>query len=104
MEEQGAPAMTYETDFPDSAVLADRAVPAGNPASGDTARSGDTAARSGGTSPSGEPRVDAALRSLDTLPSRPVDEHPAVFEQVHASLVEVLGELRSDIGPADTGP
>lgn len=97
MEEQGAPAMTHETDFPD------RAVPAGNPVPGDTARSGDTG-RSGDTAQSGEPRVDAALRSLDTLPGRPVDEHPAVFEQVHASLVEVLGELRSDIGPADAGP
>ena len=71
--------MTHETD------VRDHVGPAANPVPG-------------------EPRVDTALRSLDTLPSRPVDEHPAVFEQVHASLVEVLGELRSDIGPADAGP
>jgi len=45
----------------------------------------------------GEPRVDAALRRLDELGDRPVSEHPAVFENVHARLSEVLGEL-------DTGP
>ncbi len=85
MEEQGAPAMTHETDVRDHVGPAANPVTAANPVPG-------------------EPRVDTALRSLDTLPGRPVDEHPAVFEQVHASLVEVLGELRSDIGPADTGP
>ena len=91
MEEQGAPAMTHETDVRDHVGPAANPVLAANPVAA--------------VNPvPGEPRVDTALRSLDTLPSRPVDEHPAVFEQVHASLVEVLGELRSDIGPADTGP
>jgi hypothetical protein len=46
----------------------------------------------------GEPRVDAALRLLDRLPGLPVSEHPELFEQVHAQLSEVLGEL--DSGPA----
>jgi hypothetical protein len=41
----------------------------------------------------GEPRVDAALSLLDDLTELPVTEHPAVFEQVHAQLSEVLGEL-----------
>jgi hypothetical protein len=43
----------------------------------------------------GEPRVDAALRLLDRLPGLPVSEHPELFEQVHAQLTEVLGELDS---------
>jgi hypothetical protein len=46
----------------------------------------------------GEPRVDAALRLLDRLPGMPVSEHSELFEQVHAQLSEVLGEL--DSGPA----
>jgi hypothetical protein len=47
----------------------------------------------------GEPRVDEALQSLDELGSLPVSAHPGVFEQVHASLQEVLGELDLDPGP-----
>ena len=50
----------------------------------------------------GEPRVDAALGRLDELADRPVSEHPAVFEHVHARLSEVLGEL--DSGPAAGRP
>jgi hypothetical protein len=45
----------------------------------------------------GEPRVDAALKLLDRLPGLPVSQHPELFEQVHAQLTEVLGEL--DSGP-----
>jgi hypothetical protein len=52
-----------------------------------------------GTRPAtGEPRVDAALKLLDRLPGLPVSEHPELFEQVHAQLSDVLGEL--DSGPA----
>jgi hypothetical protein len=51
----------------------------------------------------GEPRVDAALRHLDELEDLPVSEHPAVFEQVHASLREVLGELDLNSG-SSAGP
>jgi hypothetical protein len=50
----------------------------------------------------GEPRVDAALRLLDRLPGLPVSDHPELFEQVHAQLTEVLGEL--DSGLAGSGP
>jgi hypothetical protein len=46
----------------------------------------------------GEPRVDAALKLLDRLPGLPVSEHSELFEQVHAQLSDVLGEL--DFGPA----
>lgn len=49
----------------------------------------------------GEPRVDEALRRLGELGDLPVSEHPPVFERVHASLVDVLGELRS--GADDAG-
>lgn len=51
----------------------------------------------------GEPRVDAALRLLDRLPGLPVSDHPDLFEQVHAQLTEVLGELDSGAGDA-AGP
>lgn len=47
----------------------------------------------------GEPRVDQALQMLDELAELPVSEHPAVFEQVHARLRDVLGELDLDSGP-----
>jgi hypothetical protein len=46
----------------------------------------------------GEPRVDAALASLGRLALLPVGEHPAVFEQVHRGLREVLGELDGGSG------
>jgi hypothetical protein len=44
----------------------------------------------------GDPRVDAALRPLDRLAQLPVGEHAPVFEQVHAKLTEILGDLDSD--------
>jgi hypothetical protein len=50
----------------------------------------------------GEPRVDEALRRLDELAELPVSGHPAVFEQVHARLREVLGELDLESGPVAT--
>ncbi len=46
----------------------------------------------------GVPRVYAALRLLDRLPGLPVSDHPELFEEIHAQLTEVLGEL--DYGPA----
>jgi hypothetical protein len=49
----------------------------------------------------GESRVDAALAGLSQLSALPVAEHPAVFEQVHRQLREVLGEL--DSGAANPG-
>ena len=51
------------------------------------------------TPATGEPRVDAALRLLERLPGLPVAEHPQLFEQVHAQLSEVLGELDPGSGP-----
>ncbi len=51
----------------------------------------------------GEPRVDAALKLLERLPGLPVSEHPQLFEQVHAQLSEVLGELDSGAGAVGPG-
>src|SRR5215472_10673654 len=49
----------------------------------------------------GEPRVDAALKLLDRLPTLPVSEHAELYEQVHGQLSDVLGELDSgSAGPA----
>ena len=48
----------------------------------------------------GEQRVDAALKLLERLPGLPVGDHPELFEQVHAQLSEVLGELDSGAGGA----
>jgi hypothetical protein len=49
----------------------------------------------------GESKVDEALARLDELAELPVAEHPAVFEQVHRRLRDVLGEL--DSGPPGPG-
>ncbi|MEJ8282169.1 hypothetical protein [Pseudonocardia spirodelae] len=35
--------------------------------------------------------VDAAVTALDALDDRPVAEHPAAFERVHAALGRALG-------------
>lgn len=66
-------------------------------------RGGDEEAAAGGAGAepvpaTGEPRVDAALRALDGIDQVPVTEHPAIFEDVHARIHEVLGELET--GPA----
>jgi hypothetical protein len=49
----------------------------------------------------GEPRVDAALTLLDHLDEQPVTEHAAVFEQVHAELTAVLGQLDPESAGTD---
>jgi hypothetical protein len=49
----------------------------------------------------GEPRVDAAMTLLDRLTELPVTEHAAVFEQVHAELTAVLGQLDPESAGAD---
>ena len=40
----------------------------------------------------GDPRVDAALAPLDALDDAPVNEHPAVVEDVHRALQDILAE------------
>jgi hypothetical protein len=91
--------MEHETD-PSAAARA-AAVPAAGPEIATAAASPGPAAATDAGPGTGEPRVDAALTLLDRLPGLPVSEHPELFEQVHAQLTDVLGEL--DSGPA-AGP
>lgn len=48
--------------------------------------------------PTGEPRVDAALRRLAEVDDLPASEHPGVYERIHEQLVEVLGDLHTGQG------
>jgi hypothetical protein len=41
----------------------------------------------------GDPQVDEALRKLAGLAELPLNEHPAVFEQIHGALTGALGTL-----------
>jgi len=53
----------------------------------------------------GDPQVDAALDKLADLAELPLNEHPAVFEQIHGALTGALGTLDSGTGGPDTsGP
>jgi hypothetical protein len=102
MEHETGPGGHGESDAPApapagltaSAPEAGRAVPAGLTSSAPEGR----AVPPDSVPPTGEPRVDAALKLLDRLDGLPVSEHPDLFEQVHAQLSDVLGEL--DSGPA----
>jgi hypothetical protein len=49
--------------------------------------------------PTGDARVDAAVRPLVSLADSSVREHAEIFERVHAELVDILGEL--DTSQAD---
>jgi hypothetical protein len=53
----------------------------------------------------GEPQVDEALRKLADLAELPLNEHPAVFEQIHGALTGALGTLdpASAAGPGSGG-
>lgn len=73
--------------------------PAGQPDGGADPAAGRGAAPA--RSATGEPRVDAALRALDGLDQVPVTGHPEIFEDVHARIQHVLGELES--GSAGSG-
>jgi hypothetical protein len=43
--------------------------------------------------PTGDPRVDAAIQGLAALEDVDLAERPAVLEEVHDRLREILGEL-----------
>lgn len=51
----------------------------------------------------GDPQVDAALDKLADLAELPLNEHPAVFEQIHGALTGALGTLDSGAGGPNTG-
>jgi hypothetical protein len=54
-----------------------------------------------GSGTTGDPQVDAALDKLADLAELPLNEHPAVFEQIHGALAGALGTL--DSGALDSG-
>jgi hypothetical protein len=58
--------------------------------------------------PTGDPRVDEAIAGLSDLDQIDLDDRPAVLEEVHDRLREILGELgdagRAGSGPAVSGP
>jgi hypothetical protein len=43
--------------------------------------------------PTGDERVDDAVAALTGLTDLPVEDHPAVLEQVHGRLAEILAGL-----------
>lgn len=52
------------------------------------------------TSLTGDERVDEAIGTLSQLTDAPVEDHPAVLEEVHRRLGEILGEVE----PGDESP
>ena len=75
--------------------------PAARPAADDQAgqRGPGLPAAGSRPEPTGDTRVDAAVRQLASLAEAPVREHAEIFERVHAELVDILGEL--DTSQAD---
>ena len=53
--------------------------------------------------PTGDARVDQAIEGLSDLDQIDLDERPAVLEEVHDRLREILGEL-GDAGRQAQGP
>ena len=77
------------------------------PAAGPAAPSPGPAAGPAVPGTTGDPQVDAALHRLADLAELPLNEHPAVFEQIHGALAGALGTLDSgthDSGTGDPGP
>jgi hypothetical protein len=48
------------------------------------------------TPSAGDERVDAAVAGLGQLAGAPVEDHPAVLEEVHRRLGEILASLDED--------
>jgi hypothetical protein len=46
----------------------------------------------GGNRATGDDRVDEAVAGLASLADKPVEEHPAVLDDIHARLGQILGE------------
>lgn len=56
-----------------------------------------------GPGTTGVEQVDAALDRLGDLAELPLNEHPAVFEQIHGALTGALGTLDSGTGESGSG-
>lgn len=54
--------------------------------------------------PTGDPRVDAAIAGLSALADTDLADRPAVFEEVHDRLREILGELGDAGRPGQAAP
>ena len=54
--------------------------------------------------PTGDSRVDAAIGGLASLDDVDLADRPAVLEQVHDRLREILGELGDPGRPGPAGP
>jgi hypothetical protein len=54
--------------------------------------------------PTGDARVDQAIEGLSDLDQIDLDERPAVLEEVHGRLREILGELGDAGRPAQGAP
>lgn len=65
---------------------------------GHPAEAGVVASGGAGAPATGVAAVDATLRSLDALAALPVQEHPAVFDQIHSGLAEALGDPQAQPG------
>lgn len=51
------------------------------------------AVRAAAPTPTGEPRVDAALERLHDISAAPVDEHVDIYDDVHRRLQDALADL-----------
>jgi hypothetical protein len=56
-----------------------------------------------GLAPTGDPRVDAAINGLASIDGVDLAERPAILEDVHDRLREILGELGDPGRPAAGG-
>jgi hypothetical protein len=54
--------------------------------------------------PTGDPRVDAAVAGLAAIDDLDLADRPAVLEDVHAQLRELLGELGDAVPPRPGEP
>lgn len=54
--------------------------------------------------PTGDPRVDAAIAGLGPLADTDLAARPAVLEEVHDRLREILGELGDPGSPGRSAP
>jgi hypothetical protein len=53
--------------------------------------------------PASDPRVDEVVAGLRALDGLDLAEHPAILQEVHGRLREILGELGDAAGPAEPG-
>ena len=68
--------------------VAERAAGAAGASGDDAAPSGDTAEHA-----PGEPSAQARIEALNELATRPLAEHPADYERLHADLRAALAEI-----------